>query len=141
LIIRPYEDTDQDGVIALWREAFPDAPGHNDPATDIARKLDVQRELFFVAVVEEKVIGTAMAGYDGHRGWVYYVAVSDDHRRKGVGTALMRRVEEALPMIGCRKLNLQVRAENEAVIDFYRSLGYEVEPRVSMSKRLDPPPA
>jgi ribosomal protein S18 acetylase RimI-like enzyme len=139
LIIRPYENTDQEGLIALWREAFPDAPAHNDPATDIARKLGVQRELLFVAVVDGKVIGSAMGGYDGHRGWVYYVAVREAHRREGVGTALMRRVEEALALIGCPKLNLQVRAENEAVVDFYRSLGYEVEPRVSMAKRLDPP--
>jgi ribosomal protein S18 acetylase RimI-like enzyme len=134
--IRPYQDSDRRAVIALWRRVFPDAPPHNDPARDIKRKLTVQPELFFVALIEEAVVGTAMAGFDGHRGWVYYVAVSGEHRRRGVGSALMKRVEEALAALGCGKLNLQVRASNDAVVAFYRALGYEVEDRISMGKRL-----
>ena len=77
-----------------------------------------------------------MAGYDGHRGWVYYVAVRPGQRRRGIATALMRRAEEGLARIGCPKLNLQVRASNQAVVAFYRKLGYQVEERVSMAKRL-----
>jgi ribosomal protein S18 acetylase RimI-like enzyme len=137
--IRPYEESDADAVVALWREVFPDAPAHNDPAEDIQRKLAVQREMFLVACAEDgSVIGTAMAGYEGHRGWVYYVAVKSDHRRRGVGTALMRRAEEALAAIGCPKLNLMVRAGNESVVAFYRKLGYDVEDRVNLAKHLPP---
>jgi len=134
--IRPYEEADQSSVAELWRLVFPDTPAHNLPEADIRRKLDVQREFFLVAVEGTKVIGTAMAGYDGHRGWVYYVAVRPDYQRKGIGSTLMRRVEQDLASTGCPKLNLQVRATNKAVISFYKKLGYQVEDRVSMGKRL-----
>jgi ribosomal protein S18 acetylase RimI-like enzyme len=134
--IRPYVEGDEAGVTGLWREVFPHAPSWNVPEEDIARKLVVQRELFLVAVEEGEVIGTAMGGYDGHRGWVYYVVVSPRYRRRGIGTALMRRVEEGLAEIGCPKVNLQVRASNEEVVAFYKKLGYQVEERVSMGKRL-----
>jgi len=97
----------------------------------------VQRELLLVAVMNEVVVGTAMAGYDGHRGWVYYVAVKPERRRHGIGSALMRRVEEELAHMGCPKLNLQVRANNDEVVAFYKRLGYDIEERVSMGKRLD----
>ncbi|MGD8395363.1 MAG: GNAT family acetyltransferase [Candidatus Eiseniibacteriota bacterium] len=135
--IRPYQEGDEAAVVALWREAFPDAPSHNCPAADIRRKLDVQRDLFLVAVTAAgDLVGSAMAGYDGHRGWVYYVAVRCDHRQRSIGRALMRRVEQDLAARGCPKVNLQVRAGNEAVVAFYRRLGYDVEERVSMGKRL-----
>jgi ribosomal protein S18 acetylase RimI-like enzyme len=134
--IRPYRESDEAGVTALWREAFPDTPAHNRPDQDIRRKLAVQRELFLVAVDGDEVVGSAMAGFDGHRGWVYYVAVRVSHRRRGIGAALMQRVEEGLVDIGCSKLNLQVRAGNEEVVAFYRRLGYAVEERVSMAKKL-----
>lgn len=137
--IRPYQDSDRDAVVDLWREVFPDNPAHNNPAADIERKLRVQRELFLVAALGSAIIGTVMAGYDGHRGWVSYVAVHPRHRRTGVGTALMRRAEAALAEMGCPKLNLQVRAENPPVVEFYQSLGYDVEARISMGKRLSPP--
>lgn len=136
LEIRPFEDADRDAVIALWREVFPDAPAHNDPARDIDRKLAVQRELFLVATLDGTLIGTAMAGFDGHRGWVYYLAVLPEHRRRGVGTALMRRAEQDLDALGCAKLNLQVRASNAAVVDFYRALGYAIEDRIGMGRLL-----
>ena len=134
--IRPYTEADQDSVAALWRRVFPDSPPWNDPETDIRRKLSVQRELFLVATIGEELVGTAMAGFDGHRGWVYYVAVSPEYRRQGIGRALMKRVEEDLAELGCSKLNLQVRASNSQVVSFYQRLGYQVEERVSMSKRL-----
>jgi ribosomal protein S18 acetylase RimI-like enzyme len=134
--IRPYLETDEAAVASLWREVFPDSPPWNQPEADIRRKLAVQRELFFVAVIDEEVIGTAMAGFDGHRGWVHYVAVKPEHRRQGIGGALMERVEQGLGGLGCTKLNLQVRASNDTVVSFYQKLGYEVEDRVSMGKRL-----
>jgi len=134
--IRAFDERDREAVAALWREVFPDAPAWNEPLRDIETKLAVQRELFFVARVSGDVVGTAMGGYDGHRGWVYYVAVSPRHRRRGIGAALMRAVEEALLERGCPKLNLQVRSANRGAVAFYRRLGYEVEDRISMGKRL-----
>jgi ribosomal protein S18 acetylase RimI-like enzyme len=136
VVVRVYEEGDEAGVVALWREVFPGAPAHNVPEEDIARKLEVQRELFLVATVGGAVAGTAMAGYDGHRGWVYYVVVKPAWQRRGIGTALMARAESGLEQLGCGKVNLQVRAGNEGAVAFYRRLGYEVEERVSMGKRL-----
>lgn len=98
--IRPYLESDETAVVTLWRETFADAPAWNQPEADIRRKLSVQRELFLVAVLESEVMGTAMGGYDGHRGWVYYVVASPRHRRQGIGTALMRGVEERLAGLG-----------------------------------------
>lgn len=134
--IRPYKSTDSDDVITLWGVVFPNAPTHNDPAADIQSKLKIQSELFFVAVDEGKLVGTAMSGFDGHRGWVYYVAVHPEFRRRGVGSALMKKVEAGLAEMGCPKLNLQIRAGNAQVQSFYASLGYTVEERISMGKRL-----
>ncbi len=136
LKIRPYVESDEPAVARLWREVFPDAPAWNHPETDIRRKLSVQRELFFVATAGEELVGTAMAGDDGHRGWVYYVAVSPQQRRRGIGAALMNRAERELASRGCPKLNLQVRASNHEVVAFYHALGYQTEERVSMGKRL-----
>ena len=134
--IRAYLESDEVAVAGLWREVFPDAPPWNHPETDIRRKLAVQRELFLVATLDGKLVGTTLAGYDGHRGWVHYVAVSPRHRRQGIATALMNRVEQELVRRGCPKLNLQVRAANDEVVSFYEKLGYEVEERVSMGKLL-----
>ncbi len=134
--IRPYQDADEPAVTALWRAVLPDNSPHNDPATAIRKKRAVERDLFFVADVEGTVAGTVMGGYDGHRGWVYAVAVRPEQRRRGIGTALVRRLEKALAARGCLKVNLQVRATNAAVVAFYERLGYAVEERVSMGKRL-----
>lgn len=134
--IRPYVALDEAAVAELWRQVFPGAPSWNHPESDIRRKLDIQRDLFLVATIDSKLVGTAMAGFDGHRGWVYYVAVNPKHRRQGIGTTLMKRVEGDLAELGCPKLNLQVRAGNQDVVAFYRRLGYEIEDRVSMGKRL-----
>jgi len=136
LTIRPYREEDEAAVAALWREIFPAAPAHNVPEADIWRKLSVQRELFVVAELDGEVAGTVMAGFDGHRGWVYYLAVSPRHRKHGIGKALMDRVEADLVAMGCPKLNLQVRADNIGAVAFYRKLGFDVEERVSMGKRL-----
>lgn len=134
--VRPYVDTDEQAVASLWSRVFSDMPPWNDPETNISRKLSVQRELFLVATVGQVVVGTAMAGFDGHRGWVYYVAVNPDYRRQGIGRSLMQRVEHDLASVECPKLNLQVRAQNLEAVKFYQSLGYGIEERVSMSKLL-----
>ena len=134
--IRPYSESDEAAVAELWREVFPGSPAWNHPETDIRRKLAVQRELFLVVTLGSEIVGTAMAGYDGHRGWVYYVAVSPRRRRQGIGIGLMAGVEERLARLGCPKLNLQVRASNHEVVSFYEQLGYGIEERISMGKRL-----
>ena len=134
--IRPYQEDDEPQVVALWLEALPDPAPHNDPATAIRKKREAGDDLFFVAESGGAVVGTGMGGYDGHRGWVYSVAVAGPHRRHGVGGALVRRLEAALAERGCLKINLQVRASNAAVVAFYERLGYAVEERVSLGKRL-----
>ena len=123
----------------LWDEVFQDAPLWNNPLDDIRRKLSCQPEGFLVAFVDGEIAGTAMAGYDGHRGWIYYVGVAAQYRRVGVGAALLHRAEEYLIARGCPKLNLQVRPGNYEAVAFYESLGYRVEERISMGKLLWPP--
>lgn len=137
MIIRPYDESDEAEVAALWREVFPNNPWWNVPEADIKRKLMVQRELFLIAELEGAVVGTAMAGFDGHRGWVYYVTVKPELQRRGVGEALMNRVESELRKIGCTKLNLQIRATNKKVVEFYKKLGFKVEELVSMGKLFE----
>lgn len=134
--IRPFRENDQEDIIKLWEKVFPDAPAHNNPARDIRTKREVQPELFLVAVLDERIVGTAMAGFDGHRGWVYYLGVDPEYQRRGIGTALMKRVESRLIGMGCPKLNLQIRANNAEVQSFYESLGYFSEDRLSMGKRI-----
>jgi ribosomal protein S18 acetylase RimI-like enzyme len=134
--IRTYAETDEAGVVALWRTVFPDNPAWNVPAEDIRRKLSVQRELFLVGEIEGEVVGTVLAGYDGHRGWLHLVAVAPGRQRRGLGRALVAEAERRLAALGCPKVNLQVRATNEAVVSFYRKLEYTVEERISMGKRL-----
>jgi ribosomal protein S18 acetylase RimI-like enzyme len=126
-----------EGVKTLWQEAFPDDPPWNKAEVAIPAKLAVQPELFLVALDGDEVIGSIMAGYDGHRGWLYAVAVLNSRRGRGVGTALVRGAEERLRSMGCSKINLQVRASNAAVVGFYNRLGYEVEQRTSMGKRIN----
>ena len=135
--IRPYQPADEAAVIALWEACNLTRPW-NDPKKDIARKLTTQPELFLVGTLGDELIANAMAGYDGHRGWVYYLAVAPKHWRKAHGKALMQEVERLLLERGCPKLNLQVRSSNAEVIAFYRKLGYEVEERVSLGRRLIP---
>jgi ribosomal protein S18 acetylase RimI-like enzyme len=134
--IRLYETADEAAVVALWREVFPDDPPHHDPAACIQLKVSEQPELFFVATRNRDVVGTIMAGFDGHRGWIYRVAVSPRHQRQGIGTALMRRAETELIALGAPKINLQVRSTNGQVAAFYEQLGYIVEERISMGKRI-----
>jgi ribosomal protein S18 acetylase RimI-like enzyme len=125
-----------DGVKAVWRETFPDDPPWNVADVAIPAKLAVQPDLFLVAVDGGQVIGSIMAGYDGHRGWLYAVAVLKSRQRQGVGTALVREAEIRLRSLGCDKINLQIRASNPAVVQFYQHLGYAVEDRISMDRRI-----
>lgn len=131
-----YRSEHFDGVDQLWREAFPDDPPWNRAAAAVPAKLAVQPELFLVACDEGRVVGTAMAGYDGHRGWLHAVAVRASLRRSGVGAKLVDEAERRLRALGCAKINLQVRSTNPAVVAFYQRLGYAVEERVSLGKRL-----
>lgn len=131
MIIRKYETTDRDSLIALWQQVFADDPPHNEPAAVIDAKLAVD-DLIFVAEIEDEVIGACMAGYDGHRGWLYAVAVKPDYRRQKTGQQLVESTLHALKQLGCIKVNLQIRTANAGVAAFYRSLGFEVEDRLSM---------
>jgi len=133
--IRPFEATDTEDVVALWEECGLVRPW-NDPRKDIARKLKVQPELFLVASGAGRVVGSVMAGYDGHRGWVYYLAVSPSHRKLSLGRQLMQAVERLLTEMGCPKLNLMVRTSNAEVLEFYRSLDYGQDDVVTLSRRL-----
>ncbi len=135
--IRPFTATDTDAVVSLWRDCDLTRPW-NDPYKDIARKLQVQCELFLVATVEGVLAGTVMAGYDGHRGWINYLAVSPGQRRLGIARRLMAHVEKVLAERGCPKINLQIRDTNVDVIAFYEAIGYVQDPVVSMGRRLIP---
>lgn len=135
--IRPYLEPDREGVIALWGECGLIVPW-NDPEKDIDRKMQVNPELFLVAVIGNRVVGTVMGGYEGHRGWINYLAVSTEQRRVGIGARLVDNLESLLLERGCPKLNLQIRATNTDVIAFYRDIGFTEDAAVSMGKRLIP---
>lgn len=136
LRIRPYQERDRTAVIDLWSEALPDEPDHNVSSEMIDRKTRVQPELFLVAELDGAIVGAVMAGFDGVRGWLHRLAVRTSARRSGVGTELVRCAESALRAHGCPKVNLQVRATNAGVVEFYRALGYSIEDRVSVGRRL-----
>lgn len=138
-----YRAADQAQVIALWERCGLVRPW-NVPAADLAAKLAFQPELLFVAEDprstdddERRIVGSVMAGYEGHRGWINYLAVDPRLRRAGLGRALMERAEVALRALGCPKINLQVRTDNSDVVAFYRALGFEIDEAVSLGKRLD----
>lgn len=135
--IGPYRDRQHRAqVIELWQQAFGYDTAHNLPSLAVDKKLAVNDGLFFVATDKKAVIGTILAGYDGHRGWLYSVAVHADYRRHGLGSSLVRHAEQALTALGCMKINLQITGGNDVVVGFYEALGYGVEPRISMGKRI-----
>ncbi|MBC3246860.1 GNAT family acetyltransferase [Pseudomonas lurida] len=135
--IGPYRDRQHRAqVVALWEEAFGCDTAHNLPTLAIDKKLAVNDGLFFVATDKKTVVGTILAGYDGHRGWLYSVAVHADYRRHGLGSSLVRHAEQALTALGCMKVNLQITSGNDGVAGFYEALGYGVEPRISMGKKI-----
>jgi ribosomal protein S18 acetylase RimI-like enzyme len=124
-------------VMALWATVFGYETAHNAPGLAIDKKVAVNDGLFFVALAGNEVVGTVLAGYDGHRGWLYSVAVHPAHRGKGLGAKLVRHAEGALTERGCMKINLQIVSTNEGVKSFYEALGYSVEPRISMGKKIE----
>ena len=133
--IRSYQTADQSAVIDLWHRCNLVVP-QNDPRKDIEMKCKVQPDLFFVGSVSGRIVATAIAGYDGHRGWVYYLAVDPDYQRQHIGRRMMEKVESELQKRGCPKINLQVRTSNQAVISFYQRLGFSHDDVIGLGKRL-----
>jgi ribosomal protein S18 acetylase RimI-like enzyme len=134
--IRPFQPEDQDAVISLWRRCDL-VRAWNDPVKDIGRKLEVRPEWFLVGELDGEVIACVMAGYEGHRGWLNYLAVAPEHQRRGHARAVVMEAERLLREAGCPKINLQIRTSNREVIKFYKRLGYSVDDVVSMGKRLE----
>jgi ribosomal protein S18 acetylase RimI-like enzyme len=135
MTIRAYLEADEAAVVALWTACGLVRPW-NDPRKDIARKLAVQRDLFLVGTAGDRIMATVMAGYDGHRGWVNYLAVEPGSRRLGLARAMMAAVEERLRRLGCAKINLQLRTDNRDAIAFYQRIGFGEDAVLSMGKRL-----
>lgn len=133
--IRPFTLDDEDAVVALWEQAGLTRPW-NDPRADIRRKLTVQPELFLVAFDADRVVGSVMAGYDGHRGWLYYLATAASHRGQGIGRALVAEAERLLEAMGCPKVQLMVRPDNTGARGFYDELGYEPFDTWATGRRL-----
>ena len=136
ILIRPFKEGDEEALVSLWNMCKLTVPWNN-PYKGIARKLKVQAELFLVGYLEDKLIVSVMAGYDGHRGWINYFAVHPDFQAKGYGKQLMDNVENGLRELGCPKINLQIREENDKVFTYYQKLGFVEEKRINMGKRLE----
>jgi ribosomal protein S18 acetylase RimI-like enzyme len=134
--IRTFEERDRVAVGNLWQECRLTTE-QNDPDRDIDRKMRVSPELFLVGCVEGELVATVMGGYEGHRGWINYLAVKPTMQRRGLAKRLMQSVEERIAAMGCPKINLQVRSTNKSVIDFYAALGYGNDNVVSLGKRLE----
>jgi ribosomal protein S18 acetylase RimI-like enzyme len=133
--IRPFEHQDTDALVKLWERCGLTRP-QNNPRLDIERKLKVQSQWFFVGLINKVIIASVMAGYEGHRGWINYLAIDPAYQRSGLGHQLVQKVEQCLLEAGCPKINLQIRLENTDAIAFYKSLGYEKDEVVSYGKRL-----
>ena len=135
--IRPFRPSDEESVVRLWTVCGLVVPWNN-PHRDIQRKLKIQPEMFLVACLDGQIIATVMAGYDGHRGWINYLAVHPQHRHSGIGRRMMDEAESRLRAAGCPKINLQVRSKNVGVIKFYERIGFKQDDVVSLGKRLEP---
>ena len=136
LLIRPLKEGDEEALVSLWNMCKLTVHWNN-PYKDIARKLKVQAELFLVGYLEDKLIASVMAGYDGHRGWINYFAVHPDFQAWGYGKQIMDNVENRLRELGCPKINLQIREGNDKVFSYYQKLGFVEEKRINMGKRLE----
>ena len=133
--VREFQDADETQVIEVWRACGLTRPW-NDPSRDIARKKEVHPDLFLVAEDEGAVVGTVMAGYEGHRGWINYLGVLPARQKSGIARALMDEAERRLRALGCPKINLQVRSDNEQALAFYARIGFQQDPVLSLGKRL-----
>jgi ribosomal protein S18 acetylase RimI-like enzyme len=136
MVIRTHRETDQAEVVALWKACGLNRPV-NDPLKDIQRKLAMNREWFLVGELHDRIVGTMMVGYEGHRGWINYLAIEPSLQRIGLGRALVDEPERLLRGARCPKINLQVRSSNVAVIAFYQRLGFFVDDVISLGKRLE----
>jgi ribosomal protein S18 acetylase RimI-like enzyme len=130
-----YQAGDQDAIVELWQQCGLVVPWNN-PLTDIARKIADSPELFFTGRIDGKLVASCMAGYDGHRGWIYFLAVAISEQRKGFAAQLVAHVEAQLIKLGCPKLELMVRDRNHEVIAFYEAIGFNFDPVRVLSKRL-----
>ena len=137
MITRPFDKSDQQAVIDLWIDCGLVVPW-NDPVKDIERKLKVDPDLFLVGELDGEIVASVMGGYEGHRGWINYLAVSPRHQRKGYGRLIMEAVELAIAQKGCPKINLQIRAANTDIASFYQSIGYDIDNVIGLGKRLEP---
>jgi len=137
MIVRQFTAQDTDQVVALWQECELTRPWNN-PLLDIERKQQQDDSLFLVGELDNHLIASVMGGYDGHRGWMYYLAVSPKHQRCGYARELISHLEQKLIALGCPKLNLQIRTDNIAVQEFYHEIGFTEDATVSMGKRLIP---
>lgn len=135
MIIRSYKGSDLDSVLSLWQSCGLTQP-HNDPVKDIQRKMSVQPELFLVGFEETNLVATVMAGYDGHRGWLNYLAVGPERRNQGFGKKIVMAAEQRLQQLGCPKINIQVRLANKQAMEFYRKIGFHTDEVASLGKRL-----
>ena len=130
-----YQAGDEAAIVELWQQCGLVVPWNN-PLTDIARKIANSPELFFTGRIDGKLVASCMAGYDGHRGWIYFLAVANSEQRKGFATQLVAHVEAQLIELGCPKLELMVRDRNREVIEFYQAIGFNLDPVRVLSKRL-----
>ena len=130
-----YRSEFENAVVDLWKRCNLIVP-QNDPAEDIRKKLEFQPELFFVGLLDGRVVGSIMIGYDGHRGWINYLAVTPECQRRGYGKRLVYKAIEELKRMGCLKVNLQIRKSNTSVIDFYKHLGFREDEAVCFGMRL-----
>ena len=135
LRIRTYQKSDEEQIINLWLECGLIVPWNN-PKRDIERKMDEDPSLFLVGEIDRSIVCSCMAGYDGHRGWIYYLAVRRDYQRQGIALKIVTEAENRLLEIGCPKIDLMVRKNNKDAISFYHKIGYKDDPVVVLSKRL-----
>jgi ribosomal protein S18 acetylase RimI-like enzyme len=133
--IATYRSEFLNDVVDLWKKCNLVVP-QNDPVEDIQKKVQFQPELFFIGLLDDKVIGSIMVGYEGHRGWINYLAVNPEYQRRGYGEHLVQKGIDELRKMGCLKVNLQVRKTNTSVISFYKHLGFKDDNVTSLGLRL-----
>ena len=133
--IRAFLITDEPAVTDFWQRCGLLRPWNN-PHRDIERKVKVSPELFLVGLIENKIVAAGMGGYEGHRGWINYLAVDPLYRRQGLGKQLMQALERKLFEMGCPKINIQIRRDNPQAVEFYRRLGFTTDEVDCMGKRL-----
>jgi ribosomal protein S18 acetylase RimI-like enzyme len=131
-----YDPKHQEAVVRLWKECCL-IVHQNDPVEDIQKKIDFQPELFFVALLDGAVVGSVMVGYEGHRGWLNYLAVLPRYQGHGHGRRLVEKAIDELRKMGCLKVNLQVRKSNASAAEFYKHIGFKTDEVISLGKRLE----